>query len=92
MARTSKTDPLRIAEVSAVRGVIGITFCPGEKDLHAASGVWDRDLGIDLEAIRAWGAVALSRLPAQYRGSRQSITNFTAKREERRKHVRQSGK
>ncbi|MFN4140444.1 cyclin-dependent kinase inhibitor 3 family protein [Aestuariivirga sp.] len=56
--RTSITHPLQIAEVGTpfARGAIGITFCPGKKQLEALSGAWDRDLGLDLEAIRGWGA------------------------------------
>lgn len=56
--RTSQSDPLRIAEVSApgARGTIGITFCPGKKQALSSTGAWDRDLGVDLDAIRTWGA------------------------------------
>jgi len=58
MARTSHTHPLQIAEVRASpsHGRIGITFCPGKHDLFAYTGAWERDLGIDLDAISAWGA------------------------------------
>lgn len=58
MARTSQTHPLQIAEVSASpsHGRIGITFCPGKCDLFAHTGAWERDLGIDLDAIATWGA------------------------------------
>ena len=57
-ARTSHTHPLQIAEVrgSAAHGRIGITFCPGKHDSFAHTGAWERDLGIDLDAIAAWGA------------------------------------
>lgn len=57
-ARTSHTHPLQIAEVRASpsHGRIGITFCPGKRDLFAHTGAWERDLGIDLDAIHAWGA------------------------------------
>ncbi|MGR8929553.1 MAG: cyclin-dependent kinase inhibitor 3 family protein [Gammaproteobacteria bacterium] len=57
-ARTSHTHPLQIAEVrsSASHGRIGITFCPGKHDHFAYTGAWERDLGIDLDAISAWGA------------------------------------
>lgn len=57
-ARTSHTHPLQIAEVRASpsHGRIGITFCPGKCDLFAYTGAWERDLGIDLDAITAWGA------------------------------------
>lgn len=56
--RTSHTHPLQIAEVraSASHGRIGITFCPGKCDLFAHTGAWERDLGIDLDTIVAWGA------------------------------------
>ena len=57
-ARTSLSHPLQIAEVTApgAKGSIGITFCPGKKQPDALTGAWDRDLGIDLDAIRDWGA------------------------------------
>lgn len=57
-ARTSHTHPLQIAEVraSASHGKIGITFCPGKHDHFALTGTWERDLGIDLDTIAAWGA------------------------------------
>ena len=57
-ARTSQTHPLEIAEVrmAPAYGRIGITFCPGKHDLFAMTGVWKRDLAIDLDAISAWGA------------------------------------
>lgn len=55
---TSHSHPLQIAEVraSASHGRIGITFCPGKHDRHAATGAWARDLALDLDAISAWGA------------------------------------
>ena len=58
LIRTSQSDPLRIAEVSmdGVCGVIGLTFCPGKIQKSALSGSWVRDLKVDLEVIRAWGA------------------------------------
>ncbi|PKD41389.1 phosphatase [Methylomonas sp. Kb3] len=56
--RTSHTHPLQIAELRAspAHGRIGITFCPGKHDHFAYTGAWERDLGIDLDAIAAWGA------------------------------------
>jgi hypothetical protein len=56
--RTSHTHPLQIAEVRASpsHGRIGITFCPGKHDRFAHTGAWERDLGVDLDAIAAWGA------------------------------------
>ena len=57
-ARTSQTHPLQIAEVSPgpAHGRIGITFCPGKHDLFATTGIWKRDLEIDLDAVSTWGA------------------------------------
>lgn len=56
--KTSISHPLQIAEVSAGEGYgqIGITFCPGKQDRFAASGVWQRDLNLDLQVISEWGA------------------------------------
>ncbi|MES2699966.1 MAG: ADP-ribosylglycohydrolase family protein [Pseudomonadota bacterium] len=65
--RTSLSHPLQIAEVrpafgETVGGKIGLTFCPGKKQAHAVSGVWDRDLAIDLDVVSAWGAAAVVTL------------------------------
>ena len=56
--RTSLTHPLAIAAVDAGAGMgrIGVTFCPGKQDPAALSGAWARDLGLDLDAIVAFGA------------------------------------
>lgn len=56
--RTSQSHPLQIAQVqaSAAHGRIGITFCPGKHDATAMTGGWARDLGVDLDAMRDWGA------------------------------------
>ena len=56
--RTSLTHPLQIAEVTVPKstGRIGITFCPGKRQPSALTGAWDRDLGLDLDRIRDWGA------------------------------------
>jgi ADP-ribosyl-[dinitrogen reductase] hydrolase len=64
MKRTSLTHPLQIATVSAGLGVgqVGITFCPGKYDANAHTGGWERDLAIDLDAIRTWGASAVVTL------------------------------
>ena len=62
--RTSKSHPLRIGAVSPGdgQGRIGITLCPGKTDPDAMTGAWARDLGIDLDAIRDWGATAVLSL------------------------------
>lgn len=62
-AKTSRTHPLQIAEaVTKSGGRVGLTFCPGKKQPMAVSGAWDRDLGLDLDAVRDWGATAVVTL------------------------------
>ncbi|MCL2716657.1 MAG: cyclin-dependent kinase inhibitor 3 family protein [Alphaproteobacteria bacterium] len=63
-ARTSISDPLRIAQVSPGEGFgrVGITFCPGKHQRDALTGCWARNLDLDLDAIRAWGACAVVTL------------------------------
>jgi ADP-ribosyl-[dinitrogen reductase] hydrolase len=59
MKKTSEEYPLRIDYVEAPSGggLIGMTFCPGKKQAVAMSGgAWDRDLDVDVAALRAWGA------------------------------------
>ena len=64
MKKTSTSHPLQIAAIVAGAGLgrVGLTFCPGKKDGHAMSGAWDRDLGLDLDAVKAWGAAAVVTL------------------------------
>lgn len=64
MSRTSICYPLQIASLrpGPALGRIGITFCPGKYDPSAHTGGWERDLSIDLDAVRTWGAVALVTL------------------------------
>jgi ADP-ribosyl-[dinitrogen reductase] hydrolase len=63
--RTSASHPLQIATIAPPVygfGRVGVTFCPGKYDPHAMSGAWDRDLAVDLDAIRIWGAAAVVTL------------------------------
>jgi hypothetical protein len=63
--RTSISHPLQIAEVETGQpgyGLIGVTFCPGKYDPYGMSGAWNRDLALDLDAVRDWGAVAVVTL------------------------------
>lgn len=66
--RTSHSHPLAIAEVyvpagdGGIGGRIGVTFCPGKKQVAAFTGAWDRDLEIDCDAIARWGASAVVTL------------------------------
>ena len=56
--RNSLTHPLLIASLPVAEqpGVLGLTFCPGKKQTDALTGPWDRDLTVDLAAVKAWGA------------------------------------
>lgn len=57
---TSEDDPLQIGALDAPGGGrLGVTFCPGKKDPNGLSAIWDRNLALDLAAIRAWGASAV---------------------------------
>lgn len=63
-ARTSESHPLQIGAVKPDDGSgrIGITLCPGKNDPQALTGSWDRNLGLDLDAIEHWGATAVISL------------------------------
>lgn len=56
--RTSQNSPLVIATISASSGRLGISLCPGKWQDAAWTGPWERDLAIDLDAVRDWGAAA----------------------------------
>ena len=80
--RTSQNDPIRIGAVSPddCAGQIGITLCPGKKGPRRSGGAWNRDLGLDLDAIQHWGATAVISLITheeidflQVRGLREAV-------------------
>ena len=60
--RTSETDPLKIAEVTAGGGVIGMTLCPGKTGESVFGVDWARDLATDIAVIGEWGASAVVTL------------------------------
>lgn len=54
---TSINCPLRIdACILAEGGQIGMTICPGKKRPGSISGDWARDLDLDLQVVKDWGA------------------------------------
>ncbi len=63
-AKTSESHPLRIdlVGIRGLKGRIGLTFCPGKKQANALTGRWDRNLDLDLDSIRDFGAKALVTL------------------------------
>ena len=64
MTRTSLSHPLQIAAVSA-----GAGFERKGYDRHAATGVWDRDLALDLERSTKTFCIGIAVSPR--RGSSQ---------------------
>lgn len=62
--RSSISDPLRVDSIilGEHSGRIGMTFCPGKIQPSSLTGGWNRDLALDLSAIRDWGAQILVSL------------------------------
>ena len=56
MIRTSITHPLRIDDLPLGNGRLGITFCPGKKGESVFGAAWDRDLSLDIDTVKGWGA------------------------------------
>lgn len=53
-----------------------MTLCPGRKGSSVAGGRWDRDLGMDLAAIRAWGADLGISLVEEHEFAGLDVRNF----------------
>lgn len=62
MVRTSISHPLRIDDLPLGNGRLGITLCPGKKTESVFGGAWYRDLDLDMNAIKSWGADAVLSL------------------------------
>lgn len=62
MVRTSVTHPLRVDELRVGNGRLGVTFCPGKKGDSVHGEAWNRDLDLDMDAIKSWGARAVLTL------------------------------
>lgn len=62
--KTSRTHPIRVDPVRPKDGYgrIGVTLCPGKKYPWGVAGNWERDLDLDLDRIRRWGATAVVSL------------------------------
>jgi ADP-ribosyl-[dinitrogen reductase] hydrolase len=77
--KTSLSDPIQIAVVRPTpqHGRIGITFCPGKKDNYSmSSGPWNRDLSVDVEAIKRWGAAVVVTLVEQHELETLQVTEL----------------
>ena len=79
--RTSLSHPLKIAQLQSEpgQGRIGITFCPGKHQPDAMTGGWHRDLDIDLDAIRDWGAAAVITLVEDHELHALKVANLGQK-------------
>jgi ADP-ribosyl-[dinitrogen reductase] hydrolase len=65
---TSLNCPLRVAQVPAGRalGAVGVTLCPGKRQSVSISGIWQRDMDADIDALQRWGAAAVVTLMPQH--------------------------
>ncbi len=79
-ARTSATDPLLIATISlgAKHGKLGLTICPGKQGESIYGAPWQRDLGADLVAIKAWGGHAVITLMEQHEMDNDQLPDLGA--------------
>jgi ADP-ribosyl-[dinitrogen reductase] hydrolase len=73
--RTSESHPLYIAQLVTRPswGRIGLTLCPGKRQLTGLTGAWKRDLGLDLDAIDAWNTAAVLTLVETYELTRLEV-------------------
>jgi protein-tyrosine phosphatase len=74
-ALTSESDPLRIAELPAGRGLIGITFLPG-KHQNGMTGRHRRNLAIDLDMIAKWNASVVLTLVEDHELERYRVPSL----------------
>jgi ADP-ribosyl-[dinitrogen reductase] hydrolase len=81
MPRTSLTHPLQIDSVIVTQtgGLIGMTICPGMVQGGPSERAWDRDLNLDLAAIKAWGTTALVTLIEDYELEILSVADLPQK-------------
>ncbi len=77
-ARTSVSHPLIINTISVSNGELGLTFCPGKKQPNAMTGSWDRDVTLDIESVKAWGAIAVISLLEDFEYDELEVRNLPA--------------
>lgn len=64
--RTSQTHPLQINDFALAGGHVGMTLCPGRKGPSLNGSDWNRDLTLDIDSIKTWGAdIVISLIEAQ---------------------------
>lgn len=53
IVKTSITHPLEVNPIANVdNATLYITFCPGKKDKKARTGIWDRDIDMDVRRLQ----------------------------------------
>lgn len=77
LVRTSITHPLRIDDLPLGNGRLGITFCPGKKGKSVFGPAWDRNLEIDMDAIKNWGADAVLSLIEDHEFDMLGVTQLS---------------
>lgn len=82
---TSKNSPLNIASVlcNSHSGRVGMTLCPGKHQPGAVSGSFQRDLALDLDAVKEWGATAVVTLQSQQELAGLNVASLGAEVENR---------
>ncbi len=76
---TSGSHPLLIQPVTTPGGGrIGMTLCPGKHHPGGLAGDWRRDLAMDLDTVRDWGAVAVITLMEEHELTRFNVAAIGA--------------
>ena len=61
------SSPLHIDALPMPRGgTLGLVHCPGRQGVDGSGRVWNRDLSVDLQAIKAWGALTVLTLVGEH--------------------------
>ena len=76
-AKTSESDPIRIAEIILdEQQKIGLSLCPGKTQDDAMSGKWKRDLEMDLAVIKSHGYDVVVSLIESHEFVELKVENF----------------
>lgn len=77
--KTSLSHPLRVDALSVpgCTGLIGLTFCPGKCSQGLYSGTWQRDLSLDIDAVKEWGGQTLITLMEDHEFPLLGIPEFS---------------
>ena len=82
----SLNSPLRIdaLQVAPGQGWLGMTLCPGKQQANSMSGGdWQRDLNLDLDAVKTWGASTVLTLLEEHEFPAFGVTGLPSAVRER---------